>query len=504
MAATQTKGRNLERFFLLMICIVLGLLFFSLFNVLKRDFKDVYQRLGDGTMVNLNDNNTDQRIRDLLEKSFYFEDPRDIQLIYTIVAQNASNNDEAIDNIGELNKVKYNVNADEAFAKGGESYKKRVQLSRSLLGFTGADSVRFLQEKAAPPPLPATNNIKLGSHSITGNIYTNGEAPVAGVLVRLQMILPQDSVYSENVSEINSEQTQSGPGIEKRYAIDSASQRQLISLTAYARTDGKGSFEFTELPNDKAFEVLPLQPGYQFGASKGIQELNEDISFTFFQTPHTIKLLSSRDYNNLKKERSLIVRTPEEATKWYGIIVGAFFFGFILLHIFLSVRFPQADQVIVPVIMLLTGLSLITLLSLQDPLRDRFLAKSTLWYFIIGFGGLLFILLFNLRRFTADSGLYRLFIFKGRSGAKGLQWAILAILLLFLTIILGTGPEGSGVKVNLFGFQPSEVVKFLIIIFLAGFFAINEKFISEYATMQKRWSFFSFALIAILVSILLF
>jgi cell division protein FtsW (lipid II flippase) len=215
-------------------------------------------------------------------------------------------------------------------------------------------------------------------------------------------------------------------------------------------------------------------------------------------------LLSSRDYNNLKKERSLIVRTPEEATKWYGIIVGAFFFGFILLHIFLSVRFPQADQVIVPVIMLLTGLSLITLFSLQDPLRDRFLARSTLWYFVIGFSGLLFILLFNLRRFTANSGLYRLFIFNGRSGAKGLQWAGLAILLLLLTIILGTGPEGSGVKVNLFGFQPSEVVKFLIIIFLAGFFAINEKFISEYATMRKRWSFFSFALIAILVSILLF
>ncbi len=70
-----------------MICVVLALLFFNLFNVLKRDFKDVHQRLGDGTMVNLNDNNTDQRIRSLLEKGFYFEDPRDIQLVYTIVAK---------------------------------------------------------------------------------------------------------------------------------------------------------------------------------------------------------------------------------------------------------------------------------------------------------------------------------------------------------------------------------------------------------------------------------
>lgn len=155
--------------------------------------------------------------------------------------------------------------------------------------------------------------------------------------------------------------------------------------------------------------------------------------------------------------------------------------------------------------MLLTGLSLITLLSLQDPLRDRFLAQSTTWYLGIGFLGLLVILLFNLRRFTADSGLYRMFVLKNnKSAAKGWQWAAVAVLLLLLTIVFGSGPEGSGVKVNLFGFQPSELVKFLILIFLAGFFAANERFISEYATMQKRWSFFSFALAAIVFSILLF
>jgi cell division protein FtsW (lipid II flippase) len=54
------------------------------------------------------------------------------------------------------------------------------------------------------------------------------------------------------------------------------------------------------------------------------------------------------------------------------------------------------------------------------------------------------------------------------------------------------GPEGSGVKVNLLGFQPSEIVKYLVIIFLAGFFAANEKFISQYASWSKRLSFFSF------------
>lgn len=324
------------------------------------------------------------------------------------------------------------------------------------------------------------------------------------MLVRLQMIIPRDSAYSEEVREVSARQVEENAAIKKVYVVDTAGHKQLVSLSAYARTDASGRFSFAGLPQNKAFQVLPLQPGFQFGPSKGVQELEEDISFTFTQSPHRIRLLSSRDFNNLKKEGSLIVRTPEEASRWFWIIAGAFFLGFILLHIFLSLRFQQADQFVLPVVMLLTGLSLITLLSLQDPLRDRFLARSTLGYLMAGFAGIFILLLFDLKRFTADSGFYRMFGFRGKEGAKGIQWAALAVLLLVLTILLGTGPEGSGVKVNLLGFQPSEVVKFLIIVFLAGFFAANEKFISEYVTMQKRWSFFSLALGAIILSILLF
>jgi cell division protein FtsW (lipid II flippase) len=114
-------------------------------------------------------------------------------------------------------------------------------------------------------------------------------------------------------------------------------------------------------------------------------------------------------------------------------------------------------------------------------------------------------LLFDLRRFTADSSLYRLFIFKqNRRAANGWPWALIAIGLLALTLVFGTGPEGSGVKVNLFGFQPSELVKFIVIIFLAGYFAANEKFIAEYTSWKKRSSFFAFAVAAIVATILLF
>ncbi|ANE52723.1 FtsW/RodA/SpoVE family cell cycle protein [Flavisolibacter tropicus] len=501
----QQKGRGLERLFLFLVSVVLGLFFYDLYNVTKRDFAEVPGRLADGSIVNLNADNVDKRIQALLEKGYYFEDPRDINVITAAVAQGLSVQDEEIDNIGELNKQKYYVDAQQAYNLGGESFKKRVKLSRTLLGFAGPDSNRFAQELKAPPRLPATNELGTGSQSIKGTIYNKQGKPVQGVLMRLDMLVPQDSAYSNSVEDVDKETVVASTGIRRVYVLDSAGNRQLVSLSAYARTDEKGVYAFTGLPSGKAFEVLPLQPGFQFGASKGVQALNENTIFNFTQAPHKIRLLSSKDFNNLKRERSLIVRTPEEASKWYWIIIGVFFTGFIFLHIFLSWKLPQADQLVLPTVMLLTGISLLTLLSLQDPLRDRFLARSTLWYFVIGFIGMFILQLFNLRRFTVDSGLYRLFAFRNNpKAAKGWQWAGVAITLLILTILLGSGPEGSGVKVNLFGFQPSEVVKFLIVVFLAGFFSMNEKFISEYATMKKRWGFFYIALGAILASILLF
>jgi cell division protein FtsW (lipid II flippase) len=502
--ASFIRSRNLERVFLIAIGAVMLFLFMQLYSVLEQDFAEVPRRLADGSMVNLNAPKPADNLANMLQKGFYFEDPQDINLIRAVAAQGFSNVDE-MDNIGELNKRAFELTTDDAYTKGGESFRKRAKLSRTLIGFAGNDSLRFDREKRAPQPLPATINLNLGKHTISGKVQTREEKAAGGVLVRLNMIIPQDSLYSEEVQDEGRTVVDSSATVVKVFRLDSSNHRQLVSLSAYARTDGEGKFSFSGLQSNKAYEVLPLQPGFQFGASKGVQGLDENVSFTFIQSPHRIKLFSTRDFNNLRKEKALIVRTPQEVSKWYWTIVAVFFAGFFLLHLFLSFRFPNADQLLLPVLMLLVGISFLTLLSLQDPLRDRFLARSTLFYFAGGIVGIAILQFFNLRKLTTDSGLYRLFLFRNNpKAANGWPWAIAAMGLLLMTIVFGTGPEGSGVKVNLFGFQPSEIIKFLIVIFLAGFFATNEKFISEYGRWQKRWQFFSFALIAILGIIFLF
>lgn len=502
--ASFIRSRNLERVFLIAIGAVLLYLFMQLYSVLENDFTEVPRRLADGSMVNLNAPKPADNLANLLQKGFYFEDPRDVSLVRSVAARGFSGVQE-MDNIGELNKRAFELTTDDAYALGGESFRKRAKLSRTLIGFAGSDSTRFDVERRNPPKLPSGVALNLGDRTIEGNVENREKAPVAGVLVRLQMIIPQDSLYSEEVQDEGRTVIESSPTIVKTYRLDSSHHRQLVSLAAYARTDGQGKFSFGGLQGNKAYEVLPLQPGFQFGPSKGVQDLAKNASFRFVQSPHTIRLFSTRDFNNLRKEKALIVRMPEEVTKWYWTIVAVFFAGFLLLHLFLSLRFPSSDQLLLPVLMLLTGISFLTLLSLQDPLRDRFFGKSTLFYFVGGIVGIALLQFFNLRKFTTDSGLYRLFFFRGNGkAANGWPWAMGAMGLLLLTILFGSGPEGSGVKVNLFGFQPSEIVKFLIVVFLAGYFATNEKFISEYGRWQKRWQFFGFALIAILGTLLLF
>ncbi|SDH47719.1 cell division protein FtsW, lipid II flippase [Pedobacter terrae] len=504
----QNKGadkvsRAKERIFILATATVLALFFYQLYTIIQPRFAEVEQRLKAGTMVNLNAEKPAEHIGNLLKKGYYFEDQRDIDLIEKTIASATPNAGE-LDNIGEVNKRRYFLPADEAYAKGGKSFKARVLASRALLGYIGDDSINFDQEQSKPRPYPSEVNLSMGEYDISGKIVENKTA-VQGVLVRLEMILPQDSIYNDEPTETIKNITEKANGITKVYTLDTAGKRKLQQLTVYARTGNAGEFTFANLPGNHAFKILPLKPGFQFGASKGVQDLDENTTFTFEQRPHTIKLFSTRDFNILKKEKSLIIRTPEEFNKWFMIICGSLIAGFLLLHFILSWKFSTADQVILPVAMMLTGISFLMLLSLQDPLRDRFLAKDSLLYLFIGFGSILLMLFIKLRRFNTDTWVYRLLLFKHiRSAANGWPWALAAIGLLALTILFGTGPEGSGVKVNLFGFQPSEVVKYLIIFFLAGFFAVNEKLISEYMSWKKRWSFFSFALLAILLTLMLF
>src|SRR6478736_865074 len=303
------NNRKLERICLLLIGIMMGLLFWKLFSVLQRDFTEVHSRVENGTMINLNAGKRGESMNGLLKKGLYFEDPKDIAFISAALSA-IKDDGSVIDNIGALNKKKYFVNADEAFLKGGRSFKKRALLSRNLLGFGEADSISFEKEKAHPLVVTSQTSVDLGKYNISGVIKNQDDQPASGVLVRLKLLVPQDSnaVADRNEEEKNIIRFKNG--VRKMLIPDSADNLQLLSFNAYARTDASGKFIFSGLPENKSYEILPLQPGYEFGRSQGIEKLQDDASFHFVQSPHLLKLFSSKEFSTFKKEKAFIVRTP--------------------------------------------------------------------------------------------------------------------------------------------------------------------------------------------------
>src|SRR5664279_2159658 len=190
--APRLINRKTERLCLILIGVIMALLFWKLFTVLQRDFAEVDSRMDNGTMINLNAGKPAEAIAGLLKKGMYFEDPKDIAFVAATVA-GAKDPGAFIDNIGTLNKKPYFVNADEAFLKGGKSFKHRVELSRDLLGFSDIDSTSFEKEKKHPLQVSAQTNADLGNYNIAGIIKKQDGQPAAGVLLRLRQLVPQDS-----------------------------------------------------------------------------------------------------------------------------------------------------------------------------------------------------------------------------------------------------------------------------------------------------------------------
>jgi cell division protein FtsI/penicillin-binding protein 2/cell division protein FtsW (lipid II flippase) len=153
----------------------------------------------------------------------------------------------------------------------------------------------------------------------------------------------------------------------------------------------------------------------------------------------------------------LIVRTPQEFQqafiKWCSLYLLAFW----AVHFLYRWRGLQSDQALLPAIHLLTAMGLIAMLSLRDPLRDILEFKKFVLGVLLGCAILLLPLLkaFDYRRF---SGL----IYTPLFGALALFVAVWRF---------GSGPAGSDAKVNLGPFQPVELIKLLLVFFMAGYFA---------------------------------
>ncbi len=174
----------------------------------------------------------------------------------------------------------------------------------------------------------------------------------------------------------------------------------------------------------------------------------------------TVTLLTSRELSRLKP--LFVVRTLDQFRSRLWMWTLIFFAAFLAVHLFWTYRGRRGVSLVLPVLEILSGIGLVLMITLRDPLRDTLMFVEFIQGVALGCIVLALASSLDYQRLTARLSYIPL---------------LLGFLLSAALIVLGTGPGGSDAKVNLFGFQPAELIRILIVFFLAGYFADRWEFL---------------------------
>jgi len=423
-SATETAAalRKRERLWLAAASVVVAFGLLLTYGSKTEGFDAMRAQLEAGTVLDLNAlPPTDTLIPFLTD---HYADPRDRRFTADYVADYVRRRRDAsrfgggkLPNVGTLNLL--TVEARDAYEKGGDHFKARVVREE---GFTPD---LFARETTAPPAYPARPPEAASGYSITGRVFDAEDKAVPGVMVLLESEDRADTL----------------------------------------RTGTEGSYAFTGLAPGMAYRVYPLKP-YHLFRSASIDSLAQDATISFQARPHHPSLLLSTTFNRLKP--SFVARTPDGFNTSLAVLALLFFGLFWAVHVVWMLRGFRGDPVLLPVVHLLLGLSLLFMLGLPDPLRDRFLSVNVVVGTLIGGVLLLALSLIDVPRWGRRLSY---------GSAKSFVWLGLAALASVALLTLGTGPAGSGARVNLFGVQPMEAIKACLLVFFAGYFARNWEFL---------------------------
>ncbi|WP_300599578.1 FtsW/RodA/SpoVE family cell cycle protein [Niabella sp.] len=464
--------RRIERVLLAAVTLLIGIMAFQYYQHKKEDFINSDYGYESGKMVNLVAPVQAATLQQIFAKGGYFTDEEYIRFIAgkikTLVEKQG-----ALPNLGALNKNSLMIPATEFLNTSSESGKLRFLNAITQLDMDSALYATELKSPAKYPDEVAVQNTKtkLSIHGKVRLAASDSSTAQAGggVLVKLTEIFPSN--YYDTLS------VQAGND----------------PVEFFARTNENGSYEFYNLKENSNYRVMAIKPGYDFGPAKGIAAIQGDQSFDFAGKAHRIRILDRTEFRQIKSDKIFTVRTPADFKKEYLTHLVLFVLAFWIFHFVLWLKNYRSDQFILPLLFFLSGTGIIVLYSMQDPLRDiihgsgmaRCVAGVLLFFSVL----LFFLKEHAVMRFYHSKWfdpVYNLLPLSGGLKApRGYSWMLLSIFLMVMLAFIGTGPEGSGVKVNLFGFQVSELSKFCMVVFFAAYFAVNAEYFRNIP--DNRW-----------------
>lgn len=384
-----------------------------------------------------------------------------------------------------------------------------------------------------------------------------------------------DSTYSINVSVIErlenagmfSESTKPCANIVVRLSVQyiDSLYKSKRRTDAYLKTNDKGKVSFNGLNPNLSYSVLPIKDGFEYGTSKGTIGGNLSVAInkqrslkdkllgrnkntllcSFTQQEHKIRIFDAQTLKQIKEDKTLTIRSPKEFKNILVKYVVLFFAAWWGLWLVCKVRRNPINETILAILMSLTGLCLLTMFSLNDPLTDKLLGADMAQGIIAGVVLIAILLNVNFKKLYQNQALidfdiplecikwifkpfkhkvsYLTSILSSRTSNVFLKCIslcgiVICLPMLILDLIRVTSlnkivirfleklPKGSGylltalmltallftplgvavggMKVNLnigILFQPSEIAKYLIIFFMAAYFSVNANKIVQFS-----------------------
>ena len=146
----------------------------------------------------------------------------------------------------------------------------------------------------------------------------------------------------------------------------------------FLTTDSEGVVVFDQLDTEASFSVLPIMSGYEYGIARGTvggewksKKGDNCLEFNFEEKEHRIQLFGNATLRQIKSAKTIMVRSPQEfrkeAVKWFIIVLAAWW---VVIFTMLAKK-KRFDGALVGACMFLTGLCVLMMFSMQDPLNDE-------------------------------------------------------------------------------------------------------------------------------------
>lgn len=521
---------------LLIVSLILGFFYLRLYLNYEDRFNVLQQRYDADvpTAINLAKGCDSAKLVTVLKGQGYVSNTKDAKFIASQLIEKLNSGNE-LSALYDLNKRAWMVNASriDSFCKKGlidtlsnSGIKNRLEISKGILG--QQDSV--FRHKGEYESSVVDDNSMNGEILVTV-LTKEEEKPVEGVVVRLSV---------QNIDSIGDVYTS--------YSVP----------RHYLRTDANGQVRFRGLSPDSSYSVLPIREYYEYGSSKGtiggsLAQCTDNgvLKIEFAEQEHAITLFDAGTINAMKEDASVTVRSPQQFSNKLMKYMIMFFGAWWLVFLTSLSRRKRLDSWMYAAMMSLTGVCLLTMFSINNPLSDKLLGEDMAWGVFVGvivLGLLLrvdFVKLYQGRIRTGfdlpieiAKWLFKPYRRKVKyltevlaDKKKGGLAKLLALLViipsllllvfdliqmpklsdkvekvldkapkgsgylfaaLFLTLLLFTplGAEVGGMKVNLnlgILFQPSEIAKYLIVFFMASFFCINANKLIKYSA-DGNWN----------------